>query len=355
MEQAINWLLGIILFFLVWLFILFVYLTSRKAIENSKRRKIDYYKEKYRENMFRYLYTGQKSKQLIPDHPVKFLALEELLGDFADVAKGGDLEQRMKAFAEKYFHEEYNKKLVHRRWSVRMNVLYNIEAFQMDTFMGKLGEMYEGRRKISESEEIQIIKLLTMFDHPKLFDYIVSSSKKYADFIYRILFSEMSDPTFYYFLAKFHTLPVSIKSTIIDVLGIQNRLEHVKFLTEQLKQPNDELRIRTLKALAHILYPMPIEDMEKHISSRLFEERIMALKICAAVRKRDYIPILISKMSDPIFAVRKQAGYSISRYPNAREIFQEIIDTSTDTFAKDMAQEWLERGIIHGNSTGTIS
>ncbi|KAA0548138.1 HEAT repeat domain-containing protein [Bacillus sp. BGMRC 2118] len=351
MDQAISWLLFIILFFLVWLFILFIYLTTRKALENSRHRKIEHYKEKYREVLFQYLYKGQKSKLLMPDNTIKYAALEELLSDFANVTQGGDLQQRMTTYAEKYFWEEYTKKLSHRRWSVRMNVLYNIEAFQMIKFRDKLGEIFENKRKISEPEEIQLIKLLTKFDHPKLYEYIISSSRIYPDFIYRMLFSEMSETTFNYFLTKFQDLPNFIKNTIIDVLGIQNRLEYGEFLTKQLKQPDDELRIRTLKALAHILYPIPITEIEKHSNSSLFEERIMTLKICAAVRRNEYIPLLISKMSDPIFAVRKQAGYSISRYPNANEIFQEILDTSDDAFAKDMAKEWLERGIDHGNST----
>lgn len=350
MELAINGLLSIIIIFLIWLFILFLYLTIRKGLENSKRRKIDQLKEKNRELMFKYLYKGQKSKHLIPDSQLKYVAIEELLSDFANVAQGEELQKRMTEFAEKYFLERYKKQLYHRRWSIRMNVLYHIESFEMKQLTDELGNLYESNKKITTSEQVQMLKLLTKFDHPKLFEFITSSKQKHSDFVYRILFSTMSEQTLQYFVAKFHKLPLQLKGTIIDVIGIQNRFEYGNFLNEQLKQPNDELRIRTLKALANILFPMSLEEVKRFSNSQLFEERIMILKICGAVRRKEYIPIIIEKMSDAHFAVRKQAGYTISRFPNGKEIFETILNTSSDTFAKDMASQWLERGINHGTS-----
>nr|WP_239585876.1 HEAT repeat domain-containing protein [Bacillus mesophilus] len=154
----------------------------------------------------------------------------------------------------------------------------------------------------------------------------------------------MANDTLDEFLEKFYKLPLKFKLIIIDIVGIENRHECNQLLIAQLIDENDEIRIRSLKALSYLSTPLTQEELKRHLESESYEERLMALKICASVRKKEYIPLIIERMSDGIFVVRQQAGQAISRYPNGAELLKEISLQSHDQFARDMALEWLEKG-----------
>ncbi|WP_456275694.1 HEAT repeat domain-containing protein [Bacillus sp. AK128] len=344
MDNPIYLLVYVIVFLLLSLIILLLYLTIRKAVENRNRRMIDSYKEEYRDNMFRFLYKGERSRHLLPDSDFKYAALEELLNEFANVVEGEELEVRMEAFSEKYFLERFRKDLSHRRWSKRMNVLYNIESFRMKTMLNDVVSFYHSRKSLTEPEIVQVLKLMVKFDHPELFSTITNLKYPISEFVYRLLVSNMTESTFHYFVSKYDQLSNEMKLTIIDILGIENRHEFSGFLKQQLGSSHAEIRIRALKALANLSSPLSEEEMKQHLQSQNYEERIMALKICGSVRKKDYIPFIIERMSDTMFVVRQQAGAAIARYPNGIELLKGVLAQSTDQFARDMAIEWLEKG-----------
>ncbi|WP_246944009.1 HEAT repeat domain-containing protein [Bacillus pinisoli] len=350
MEQPIVFLLLLIIMIILILLVLFFYLTIRKAIENRSRLKIDLYKEDYRNHMFRYLYKGEHSRHLLPDNDMKYKALEELLNEFANVAEGEEFEARMRTFSELYFLERYKNLLFHRRWSKRMNVLYNIESFQLQVLLEDVVNLYNSRKTLSEAEVVQIFKLMVKFDHPDLYHYITANQYNLSEFVYRLLVSNMKETTLKYFIAKYDQLSTTLKLTIIDVLGIENRQDLTSFLRAQLTNNLPEIRIRSLKALANLAVPLTDNELKQHLYSKHFEERIMALKLAASVRKKEYLPYIIESMSDGMFSVRQQAAQAIYRYPNGLDILSDILTNSTDQFARDMAMEWLEKGRNNGAS-----
>jgi hypothetical protein len=342
--NLVYYLILLIGFLLCLLSLLFLYLTIRKAIENNIRNKIDAYKEENRDHVFRFLYKGEMSRHLLPDNQIKYVAIEELLNEFANVVEGEELENRMGSFAEMYFLNRYKKNLSHRRWSIRMNVLYNIESFRMEKLLDDVVNLYTTGKNLSEAEAVQILKIMVKFDHPELFNHLISNKHDFSEFVYRLLFSNMTDETLDVFLENFYKLPDKLKLTIIDIVGIENRHECSLLLKAQLIDEKDEIRIRSLKALSHLSTPLTKEELKRHLISENYEERIIALKVCASVRKKEYIPLIIERMSDAMFVVRQQAGQAIYRYPNGIELLREILLQSNDKFARDMALEWLEKG-----------
>lgn len=57
------------------------------------------------------------------------------------------------------------------------------------------------------------------------------------------------------------------------------------------------------------------------------------------------IPRLIELMHDRTWWVRSQATQAIIQFTNGKEILRTILESSKDTFAKDMAWEWLHKGV----------
>lgn len=323
--------------------ILFSYLLIRKVYEIRTRQQIEEYKDRTRGTMFKYLYEGSTSRLLLPDHPLKITAMEELLSDFSHVVEGMATGERIQWFAEKFFAEDYRKILFHRRWSIRMNTLYLIEEFRMESLLSDVLQLYK-KKHISRAEEGQILKMLAVFDHPDIFYFLTHTKYELSELTYRVIYGSLSEEMFEQFIKKFEELPKILQFTLVDMIGIKNRLEYGSVLESLLTSEDMEIRIRSLKAISQIGYVLPIEQLLVHLRSDNWPERIMAVKICGMLRLDEYVPHLVELMKDRVFQVRSQSAQAISNYPNGAAILQTIINTTEDTFARDMAMEWIERG-----------
>ncbi|MCA1029822.1 HEAT repeat domain-containing protein [Bacillus timonensis] len=334
----------ILILFLALLFSLFIYLLLRKAKEIANRRGIETYKEKSKEAMFEYLYKGVESEALIPKNQLHYIAMEELLRGFADVLDGGDSDQRINAFATKYFSNQYKRDLFHRRWSIRMNTLYMIEDFHMSALLPDVVHFYE-TTDVTKSEEAQIIKLCAKFEQDNLIDYLKQLNHHQSEITLRIVYSNMSKQSIDEVTKRYNELPLLLQLTFIDIIGILNLVEYGRFLTELLSHSEQEIRIRSLKAIAQIGYLIDVEQLEPHFKSNIWVERMMAAKVGGMVRKDKCLEYLVDLMEDRNFSVRSQAAESILHYPKGMQTLKKIKEESKDSFARDMATDWLERGV----------
>jgi len=340
-ELYIFW--NIFFGLVIILTILFSYLLIRKVHEIRTRQQIEEYKDRTRGTMFKYLYEGSTSRLLLPDHPLKITAMEELLSDFSHIIEGMATGERIQWFAEKFFADEYRKILFHRRWSIRMNTLYLIEEFHMESMLPDVLQLYK-KGRVSRAEEGQILKMLAVFDHPDMFHFFTHTKYNLSELTYRVIYGSLSEEMFEQFVEKFEELPKTLQFTLVDMIGIKNRLEYGSFLESLLTSEDMEIRIRSLKAISQVGYVLPTKQLLTHLHSDSWPERIMAIKICGMLRLDEYVPYLMELMKDRMFQVRSQSAQAISNYPNGAAILQTIIDTTEDTFARDMALEWLERG-----------
>lgn len=323
---------------------LFVYLVVQKVIENEKRRKINEYKERYQQTIFRYLNEGIGEGELSCCSSLKQQALMELLEHFSSVLASKHIQERIRQFAETHFQKRIREQLMHRRWSVRMNALFFIEDFRMKAMINDIKRLYHSR-KLTKSEEVQILKIYAIFDYRDLYERMVAPKYPLTEFAYRLLFRYMSDDMLSYAAERFSKWPPIMQYAFIDIIGIRNRSEYGPFLERLLTNESPEIRIRSLKAIAAMGYFLDVSKLKLHLASPHWQERLMAIKVCGNIRANELIPQLVRLLCDETFSVRSQAAQSLLRMEQGIEVLKEVAAASDDPYARDMAQEWLERGL----------
>lgn len=342
-NEIVYFLLGLSIL-LCLLTLLLVYLMIRKARENNQRTKIEAYKEKHRDQMFAYIYKNKTTRMLVPDNEIKLRALEELLGDFANVLSGEQAEQNITSFATEYFVEYYRKNLTRRRWSKRMNTLYMIEEFNLSLLMPEVLALYHSK-KVTKAEESQIFQLMSRFDYPEILEKIQRPKFSLSEFTYRSIFNKMTPSTLEFTIAKYHQLPYHLQLPLIDIIGVKNLVHKGPFLEHLLKASGkDEIKIRVLKVIAEVGYSLPTDLLKNYLTSTNWAIRMMAAKVCGTSREESLLPYLKTLLIDEHFSVRTQAAKSLLLYPKGDSILEEIIKTTDDMYARDMAVDWLERG-----------
>lgn len=70
----------------------------------------------------------------------------------------------------------------------------------------------------------------------------------------------------------------------------------------------------------------------------------MAIKACEYIRTEELTASLIALMGDRSYYVRSQAAQALLRADKGRGILEGIAATAEDDYARDMAEQWLERG-----------
>ncbi|WP_100334016.1 HEAT repeat domain-containing protein [Bacillus alkalisoli] len=321
---------------------LFVFLIVNKARSNQLTLQIERKKELLRDRFFLYLYEGEETTTIIPKDYKSFLALESLLHDFADVSAGEEMKWRIQQFAEEHFTPYYEKNIFRSRWAVRMNILYAIEKFQM-TNMIEFVLKYLDKKILTKAEESQLLKILVTLNHPKLFAYLVNTKTSLSELVYRTLIGIMTDEQWDELVRKYDELPSEIKFPLLDMIGIQSKAEFVPFLEKCLLSTETEERIKALKSLAAIGFPMPFEKVESFVSSSIWEERLMAIKLMGISGENRVLPILEELMRDEQFDVRSQATQAILALENGKQYLFDVYLSTEDKYAKDMAAEWLEK------------
>lgn len=321
---------------------LFVFLLVNKAKSNQLSLQIERKKEMLRDRFFLYLYEGTETTTIIPNDTKSFLALESLLHDFADVTAGEEMKRRISEFAEEHFTPYYKKSIFHSRWAVRMNILYAIEKFEIANMTDYVLK-YLDKKKLTKAEESQLLKILITLEHPNYINYLVNTKTSLSELVYRTLIGKMSDEQMNELVENYDILPSKIKLPLLDMIGIQSKALYVPFLDQCLTSSEAEERIKALKSLAAIGYPMPFNRIESFVNSSIWEERLMAIKLLGISSENEVLPVLEELMKDKQFDVRSQAAQSILAFENGKQYLFDVYLSTEDKYAKEMAAQWLEK------------
>ncbi|ACJ34286.1 HEAT repeat domain-containing protein [Anoxybacillus flavithermus] len=330
----------IVLSLLLLLTVTFSYLLTQKVKENRWRKEVESYKTLYEPILLRYLFDGQHVPA--PLVSAQYVAMMELLDHFILVLDNG-VKERATRLAEQYLSTYLQKQLHHRRLGRRMNALFYIEDFQLTSFLPELEKRYDAK-ETTMMEKRQLLKMFALFRHPHVYEYMKQTDDSFTQFDYRLILSRMDDETFAKIVDHFFDWNEKIQYAIMDMIGIMQKLEHIPFLRTLLQHKQSEYRIRALKALAEIAFPLDAEQLLPHLQSPIWQERLMALRLCARTVKEELIETIEQLMKDRVFSVRSQAAEALLRMPNGLAILERIAYTSDDPYARDMALEWLERG-----------
>ncbi|WP_042462843.1 HEAT repeat domain-containing protein [Neobacillus dielmonensis] len=326
------------------LVLLLSYLTVRKSVDIRKRKSIESYKEKYNPLIFSMLSEGLLSRELTPETPLQFKAIEELLSRYAKVLEGKEEKERLFQLASMYLTDRYQKQLMSKKWSTRMNTLYHIEDFQMIQLAEEVRRL-AGRRRISHEELLHALRILALAQHPDLFALLTGEFVQLSELDLRNILVHVNAKQFDQLLLHFHKSHTPLKKAILDVISIRKEVSYLTFVENIFASYQGEVRLRAIKALAEIGYVEDAAPYLQFLYSQKWEERMMAAKLMGSLREAPAIPRLIELLHDQSWWVRSQAGQAIAQFANGKEILQAVLDESSDPFAKDMAWEWLYKGV----------
>ncbi|WP_163150088.1 HEAT repeat domain-containing protein [Anoxybacillus sp. MB8] len=327
------------------LLVMFLYLVVRKIKDGKWKREVKRYKQRYEPVLFRYLAYGDEQVPA-PSSSAQHVAVMELLDHFIRVLANEGVKERATTLAEMYFVDYLRAQLAHRRLGRRMNALFFIEDFHLRSLVHELETMYE-QKQLTPMEKRQLLKMFALFQHPNVYEYMKQTDESFTQFDYRLILSRMDDHMFAKMVDHFFDWNEKIQYALIDMIGIMQKLAHVSFLRTLLQHEQSEYRVRALKALAQMAYPLDVEQLRVHFQSPVWQERLMALRLCARTRRQEMVDHIVLLMKDAVFSVRSQAAEALLRMPNGLDILEHIAQTSDDRYARDMALEWLERGREH--------
>ncbi|WML38592.1 hypothetical protein RCG19_15470 [Neobacillus sp. OS1-2] len=326
------------------LVMLLVYLLIRKSHDSKKMKKIEYYKEKYNPHIFQLVTDGISSCELWPETVIQQKAIEELLSSYLKVVEGYVEKNRLSELAAMYLTENYRKRLKSKKWSTRMNTLYYIEGFNMISLLNDVNRLLKYKR-LSHEELVHILRILAMFQFKPLFHLLTNHYQYLTEYDYRHILIRLQNQQFQQFIDYFHQTDSTLQKAVLEVIGLKRETNYLSFLENIIFSYCGEIKLRALKALAEIGFVEDINPYLDLLHSTIWQERMLAAKLMGSVKEEKAMPRLIELLHDQTWWVRSQAGQSICQFGNGKDILRTVLETSKDPFAKDMAWEWLHKGV----------
>lgn len=325
------------------LLLILLYLVIRKWLEDRERRKINECIETLSPLIFAYITGGEASRHFQLESNIKKKAAEEVLTKLAANLTGEEETGKLREFADRNLRNYFKRQLKSRRWSTRMNALYTIEDLHFIELQPQVLEAAK-RERISHDEKVQSLRILAAFQFEGIPDLLLYHSENLSDGELRNIILRLNENLFSHFIADFHRAKNPLKYAVVDAAGIRKELKYLHFVESVYASYDGEPRLRAVKALSSLGM---VKDITPYLDLRHSEdwkERMMAAKLFGSLKEPELMPYLLDLLHDRSWWVRSQAGQSIMMFPRGKEELQIVLDTSDDSYARDMAWEWMNKG-----------
>lgn len=334
----------------------YVYLVWQKTSDRLRANKKKQWLSERFSDIEKFLFTGQGASLIVPAKEYQYEAMEDVLSGFLANYKFEEDFDPVRDFVDRHFVPRYKRQLRYERWSVRMNALYFIDLFRIESMQEELLRHLSAKRTAPE-ERIEIYLLLAKFQYKDLFD-LIGDSKGIPAFQLAVLVGRLlSQDNVDEFVDRFDRFDRAWQGAILDVVRDRNlRSDKLQErLEELLGSGSRELRIKSLKTIAALGYVSSTERVARMLEQRLDRgewdkpdaagEKLMAARLMGSIRDERFLPCLRRLIGDAAYDVRSEAAKSIRQYRGGKEILQDLADSHADPFARSIAQEWIERSL----------
>ncbi|KZE38722.1 hypothetical protein AV656_07410 [Bhargavaea cecembensis] len=309
--------IGVLLLFLV-LAVLTVYLFAARALQDRKSKRAEAYLSRNGEIWYRVLRGFEPAPQeLVPNDEAELAAVEEIFRAYLTNVTGNGIRERVRAFADVHLAPFYRKKLKSRNWSERMNALYRIEDFGMESLLGDVRKL--DRKKLSEEERFQLYLIELQFRPDGFMDRTAGRLGYLSEYESRQLFFLMPENVFEEAAAQFGELDPVLKFGLIEVLGMQQDLMRLPFLEGLLDSPDPEIRIRALRAIDAFGIRTPDQILERAFDSPVWEERFLVARMLRRVPADEAARYASRLRNDPSWLVREEIRAVLVRQRSPEE------------------------------------
>lgn len=342
MNLSIPFLLAVIAVLLVILFLFTIYLFVQRRREMIFNKKRASYLRRLTQPWHDYLFEDKAfSIRLIPRGRPDVAAIEYIFSSCLKNVSHSDIREKIKAFSNLYLKEFYQKDLSNKRWSIRMNALYRIADFGMSELLD-FCQTFE-QKNISKDEYFQLLKIYSSFQPNLFIEKLKQLQGSYPESEYRRLLLLLEEDMFIQLFDDFQAWPVKLQFALIDTAAVKRNMLYMDKLKQLLADDNTEIRIRALKGLYEIGIIDEIDSFVPFVYSPVWEERLMAAKICKYAPTAYKFTYLEHLLQDKNWWVRSQAAATIAEDRQGTTILKQFIQFSDDQYAIEMAKEVLNR------------
>ncbi|KEO81413.1 HEAT repeat domain-containing protein [Tumebacillus flagellatus] len=325
------------------LLVLYLYLVAQKSFDVRWNSNLKARRERLQLLLQKHLVEGVETRSLQHLRSADVVALKDLLLEYSQVLSSVEAGERLRQLAEQVFTEPFRKDMRARNYAVRLNALYAIEEFRMESLRDDVVARLEKNRKLNQVERCQLYAILASLQDDALLTFLTDSAlEPLPDFVYRELLLKMNESLFDRLFNQLYTLPRALRYCVIDIIGNKGDYRYVKAIEELTYSREREERIRALKAITKFGYVQRGSSLVDKSEAESWQERLMAARAMGAVAKDEFVDVLTKMLRDSSWWVRKESAQSLLRYPRGQEILRRIAESDEDRYARDMAREWLE-------------
>lgn len=343
-EISIDLLIRVIVMLSGLLISLSIYLTYQRIREVSLQKKKKKYILENQNKWYQYLnHEGFSATELIPMNECEIKGVEEIFLAYIQNLSNPEIQEKIKDFSNQYLRQYYLKLLHSKRWSLRMNAMYRIVDFQIDSLVSEC-EKIEGE-KLSNDERFHLLVIHAVFNPDTFLKEFFALSITFSEYEYKKLLLGVNSEILIKLIGQMDKLPLDCQYSLIDVLGIKRNIEYLTFLEGNLQHENLEIRIRSLKAITEIGVVTDLEKYLHFVASSLWEERLMMAKLLGNFSLSRSYPYLVKLLEDESWWVRSQAAKTIKQAKHGKVKLESYIHSARDQYAIDMANEAVQKGL----------
>lgn len=323
--------------------LLLLFLSLRKLLINKKEQSITQEYDLLIDSFSSYMMdpTDDRFLKEISISSNQTIVLEYLLNHYVAVTKGSANSPQVAQLSEKYLTERYKKQLKRRSWAIRMNTLYFIEDFHMESLTPLLKEKLHKSFRLDQETQ-QLIRTLTSLNEPMtlsvLARYADAPVRLYID-VFKRLQLDIQLEELDMALKNEHNNK-ALKHAAVSYIGMTGLIGFLPRIEEELLSDDEELRIQALKSIQHLQSISSPSLLTPFFHSASWQERMFAARIAGKLQLSRYQEVLSELLGDSVWWVRYSSAEALTQFADGDILLSHLSANHPDRFARDMATQW---------------
>lgn len=335
------WLLNAFLF--LSQLVLLLVLALRKHKLSEKDRTINQQYDALTDAFSSYMMDPADDRflQEIRSTPHQTVVLQRLLNGYVSVTKGSTTSPLVAQLSEDFLTERYAKQLTQRKWAIRMNTLYFIEDFHMQSLTPMLKEKLQKTTRLDQETQ-QLLRTLASLNEPEtlvvLAQYPDAPVRLYLDIFKRL--EERTRSQALSAALQNETHNKTLKHAAISYIGMTGLIAFLPRIESELQNADGEMRIQALKAIFHLQFITDPSLLLPFFQSPSWQERMFASRIAGRLQLSRFKETLSELLGDSVWWVRYSAAEALVQFADGDILIAHLAATHPDRFARDMANQW---------------
>lgn len=323
--------------------VLLLGLAWRKAKMTAKEQAVTEQYEALSDAFSSYMMDSSDDRFIgeIRSNPHKIVVLERLLNNYVSVSKGSVTSPLVASLSEEFLSAHYTKQLSRNDWAIRMNTLYYIEDFHMQSLKPLLKDKLDKSVQLDQETQQLIRTLASLNDRT-----VIAVLARYHDApvrLYTDVFKRLEEWTRLEELdaaLSTDTQNNALKHAAISYIGIAGLMAFLPRIEYELETQEGELRLQALKAIFHLQYLTDPNVLQPFLESSVWTERMYAARIAGKLQLSRFKETLSTLLGDPVWWVRYSAAEALVQFSDGDILLSHLSAVHPDRFARDMAAQW---------------